>query len=90
MRVGESSYSFMLKQKKGGSEVERTGTLLAGPQHKHWCASVGLRPPAGASACSGHEDKDALMRTKSASAHLPPGVLDDAPTADPESQKTQD
>lgn len=79
VRVGKSSYSFMSKQKKGGSEVERTGTLLAGPQHKHWCASAGLRPPAGASACSGHKDKDALMRAKSAASHLAPGVQSPGP-----------
>lgn len=78
---GESSHSFMLRQKKRGSEVERTGTLLAGAQHKHWCASAGLRRPAGASACSGHGDKDALMRAKLPPAHLPAGVLDDAAAA---------
>lgn len=68
---GKSSCSFLLSHKKGGSEVERTGTLHSAAPCKYWCVSAGPRPPAGASARSGQGDKDASMRQELTSSHLP-------------------
>lgn len=59
----------MLTHKKGGSEVERTGTLHSASPPKYRCVSAGPRPPA---ALDG--DKDGLMRPESTFSHLPQGV----------------
>lgn len=78
MRWGKSSYGFLLTHKKGGSEVERTGRLHSASPPKCRRVSVGLRPPAGASACSGRGQRrldEARIDLLSPS----PGGLEDAP-----------
>lgn len=75
---GKSSYGFLLTHKKGGSEVERTGTLHSVSPPKYRCVSAGLRPPAGASACSGwgqrrHDEARVDLLSPS------PGGLEDDP-----------
>lgn len=57
--------------------MERTGTLHSASPPKYRRVSVGLRPPAGASAWPPDKDKDALLRPESTSSHLPQGALED-------------